>query len=199
LPLIDGDFLKTKPKQECMKRTFLFIGVMLIAMACQTPPKEAEKTETTVAPAETAKSTVTMPYTATYSSTFTSDVSDEDLKNVLDSYVYWENGDMKALSAVMGDSIFFENHAGVQKTYSNADLMKVWQKSRDSLSNVKIRMVAWQKLKSDKGHKFILTWYDEIDTYKTGKVDSVVMHDINTIDSVGKIVRYSQYRKPKLN
>ena len=112
---------------------------------------------------------------------------------------YWENGDMKALSAVMGDSIFFDNPSGVQKTYSNADLMKMWQKSRDSLSNVKVRMVAWQKLKSDKGHKFILTWYDEIDTYKTGKVDSVVMHDINTVDSVGKIVRYSQYRKPKLN
>jgi hypothetical protein len=44
-----------------------------------------------------------------------------------------------------------------------------------------------------------LTWYDEIDTYKTGKVDSVVMHDINTVDSAGKIVRYAQYRKPKLN
>jgi hypothetical protein len=182
-----------------MKRTFLFIGVIMIAMACQTPPKEAEKTETTVAPAESAKSTVTMPYTATYSSNFTSDVSDEDLKNVLDSYVYWENGDMKALSALMGDSVFYENHAGVQKTYSNADLMATWQKSRDSLSNVKIRMVAWQKLKSDKGHKFVLAWYDEIDTYKTGKVDSIIMHDINTLDSAGKIVRYSQFRKPKLN
>ncbi|HSF88151.1 MAG TPA: hypothetical protein VLA46_01975 [Saprospiraceae bacterium] len=180
-----------------MKRTFLFIGIVLIVLGCQTP--STEKTEATAAPAETPKSTVVMPYTATYSSNFTTDVSDEHLKNVLDSYVYWENGDMKALSSVMGDSIFFENHAGVQKTYSNADLMTMWQKSRDSLSNVKIRMVAWQKLKSDKGHKFILTWYDEIDTYKTGKVDSVVMHDINTIDSVGKIVRYSQYRKPKLN
>jgi hypothetical protein len=182
-----------------MKKISLLILMSFALFACQTPPKEAEKTETTVAPAESAKPTLTMPYTATYSSNFTSDVSDEDLKKVLDSYVYWENGDMKALSAVMGDSINFNNASGLEKTYSNADLMKMWQTSRDSLSNVKIRMVAWHKMKSDKGHKFIVTWYDEIDTYKTGKVDSIVMHDINSIDSTGKIVMYSQYRKPKRN
>lgn len=174
-------------------------AILMFFISCNTAPKEEKPAEAAAEVTEAPKSSLQMPYTATYSSNFTSDVSDEDLKNVLDSYVYWENGDMKALSAVMGDSVFYENHAGVQNTYSNADLMKLWQKSRDSLSNVKIRMVAWQKLKSDKGHKFILTWYDEIDTYKTGKVDSILMHDINTVDSVGKIVRYSQYRKPKLN
>jgi hypothetical protein len=180
-----------------MKRTLLFIGVVLIAIACQTPPKEAEKTETTVAPAESAKSTVTMPYTPTYSSNFTTDISDEHLKVVLDSYKYWETGDFKSLAGVMGDSIYFENSTGVAKMYSNADLMKMWQTSRDSLSSVKISMTAWHKMKSDKGHEIVATWYSEVDTYKTGKIDSTNWHDLNIVDSTGRISWYSQFKKPK--
>jgi hypothetical protein len=39
LPTAMGGISK-KPKQKHMKRIFLFIGVILIAIACQTPTKE---------------------------------------------------------------------------------------------------------------------------------------------------------------
>jgi hypothetical protein len=97
----------------------------------------------------------------------------------------------------MADSIDFVNWQGIQKKYSNADLMKTWKTFRDSLSNVRIDMVAWHKMKSDKGHQIIATWYTEYDTYKTGKVDSSDWHDLNIVDSTGKIAWYNQYRKPK--
>ena len=41
----------------------------------------------------------------------------------------------------------------------------------------------------------LLTWYKEIDTYKTGKVDSAYYHDINGIKD-GKINYYDQYKRP---
>ena len=74
--------------------------------------------------------------------------------------------------------------------------MKVWTKTRDSLSSVSIDMEAWQKsYEPDKKDAAILAWYKEIDTYKTGKVDSAYYHDINGIKD-GKIAFYSQYKRP---
>ena len=68
---------------------------------------------------------------------------------------------------------------------------------RDSLSSVTIDMQDWQKMyATDKKNGYIVTWYDETDTYKTGKVDSASYHDINQVKD-GKIVWYAQYRRPK--
>ncbi|HEX5667877.1 MAG TPA: hypothetical protein VFX73_03675 [Chitinophagaceae bacterium] len=180
-----------------MKKISLLIVMSIVLFACQNASTEAEKPAEETAAAAEPKSTVEMPYTASYSSNFTTDVSDKDLKMVLDSYKYWETGDMKSLAAVMGDSVVYDNSSGVEKTYSNAELMKMWQASRDSLSNIKIDVVAYHKMKSDKGHQFIVVWYNETDSYKIGKVDSTERHDINAVDSTGRIVRYSQYTKPK--
>ncbi|HLO80739.1 MAG TPA: hypothetical protein VK166_07270 [Chitinophagaceae bacterium] len=179
-----------------MKKISLLVSMSFILFACQNATKEAEKPAEAAAPTET-KATVEMPYKASYSSNFTQDISDKDLKTVLDSYKYWENGDFTTYASVMGDSISFTNWQGIQKMYSNADLMKTWKTFRDSLSNVRIDMIAWNKMKSDKGHQIIATYYTEYDTYKTGKVDSSDWHDLNIVDSTGKITWYNQYRKPK--
>jgi hypothetical protein len=48
---------------------------------------------------------------------------------------------------------------------------------------------------TDKKDGYIVTWYKEYDTYKNGKVDSAAFHDINQLKD-GKIVWYSQYRRP---
>ena len=75
--------------------------------------------------------------------------------------------------------------------------MKFWTTSRDSMSSVKIDMSAWNKMYStDKKTAFVVTWYDETDTYKSGKVDSASYQDINMMKD-GKIVYYSQYKRPK--
>jgi hypothetical protein len=180
-----------------MKKISLLIVMSFVLFACKNASTEAEKpAEETPAAAE-PKSTVEMPYTASYSSNFTTDISDNDLKTVLDSYKYWETGDFTKYATVMADSIYFNNSTGDRKMYSNADLMKLWKTFRDSLSNVRINFSAWHKMKSDKGHQIISLWYTEYDTYKTGKVDSTEWHDLNIVDSTGKINWYAQYKKPK--
>jgi hypothetical protein len=58
-------------------------------------------------------------------------------------------------------------------------------------------MTAWNKMYStDKNEGFVVTWYDETDTYKNGKVDSASYQDINMMKD-GKIIYYSQYKRPK--
>ncbi len=58
-------------------------------------------------------------------------------------------------------------------------------------------MSAWHKMYStDKKEALIVTWYDETDTYKNGKVDSAAYHDINGLKD-GEIVYYGQFKRPK--
>jgi len=160
--------------------------------------KDKEKTaDSATTDASTTKATVDLPYKASYSSSFSTDVPDADLKMVLMTYKDWSDANLSGLSKAMGDSVTVEMGSGDRFKGTNADLMKRWSIYRDSLSSVKIDMVAWQKMYStDKKEAFIVTWYDETDTYKNGKVDSAAYHDINLLKD-GKIVFYSQYKRPK--
>ncbi len=136
-----------------------------------------------------------LPYTALYSSDFTEDVSDADLKMVLMSYKDWETGNMTGLGNVMADSVQLDGNDGRSRKMTNADLMKEWSMYRDSLSSINIRMHAWQKMyAADKKEPHVVVWYTEIDTYKDGRVDSADYHDINGIKD-GKINWYSSYKR----
>jgi len=161
-----------------------------ILLACN---NEKDKPTTT----EAAKPAVDLPYTATYSSSWSQDVSDADLKTVLMTYKDWSDGNISGLSGAMGDTVVVDMSNGDHLTKSNADLMKMWTTFRDSLSSVKIEMAGWQKMYStDKKDSYIVTWYDETDTYKDGRVDSASYHDINQMKN-GKITWYAQFKRPK--
>lgn len=137
-----------------------------------------------------------LPYTASYSSHWSSNVSDADLKTVMDSYKTWETGDLKGLGATMADTIDVDMNSGVSMHVTRDSLMKIWGNYRDSLSAVKIDMETWHKMyTTDKKDEFVVVWYKEIDTYKDGRMDSAFYHDINMLKN-GKIAWYSQYKRP---
>ena len=151
----------------------------------------------TVATDSTTKTAMDLPYKALYSSEWNNDVSDADLKMVLTTYKDWENNNLSGLLKAMADSVELYMSSGDHSKKTNADLGKMWSTYRDSLSSVKITMHAWNKMHSiDKKDSYIVTWYDETDTYKNGKVDSASYHDINQVKD-GKINWYSQYKRPK--
>jgi len=176
-----------------MKRTFLCLCFAMFLFSCNNSKTESASTSTDT----TAKTTMTdLPYTASYSTNFTDDVSDADLKMVLMTYKNWADGNISDLANSMGDSVYVDFNTGDHFTGKKADLMKIWSKYRDSLSSVTISMEVWKKLyEPNKKDAAILTWYKEIDTYKTGRVDSAYYHDINGIKD-GKINYYDQYKRP---
>ena len=178
-----------------MKKVLLCFCSAVFLLSCNSGE---QKTATTTSTADsTTKSTVDLPYTASYSSSWSTDVSDADLKMVLMSYKDWADNNMSGLGSAMADTVTWEMSSGDHKKLSKADLTKMWTTNRDSLSSVKIDMVAWQKMyATDKKEGYIVTWYDETDTYKTGKVDSASFHDINQVKN-GKITYYAQYKRPK--
>jgi hypothetical protein len=178
-----------------MKRIFLLFAIFALIISCQDNKTEATSAGAATTP-ESSKTPADLPYTASYSSNFTTDVSDADLKTVLMSYKDWADGNLANLSKEMADSIMVEFNDGRRFNGTNDSLMKMWKTYRDSLSSVTIDMIAWQKMhEPTKNESAILTWYKEIDTYKNGKVDSAYYHDVNGIKN-GRITFYSQYKRP---
>ena len=140
-------------------------------------------------------SSITLPYVASYATTFTNDVQDSSLLLVLNSYKYWENGDIKALRSTMGDSLYVNGSDGFKFNGHSDSLLNMWLTARDSLSSVVITMDVWLKNHSvADSMDYINVWYKEIDTYKSGKIDSANYEDDNGLKN-GKIVWYSSHKQ----
>lgn len=178
-----------------MKQVFIVLfSLALFLSACDTKKEEAKKEETKAAES-TGTSSLNLPYKADYTTEFTNNVSDADLLTVLNSYKYWENGDMASLRATMGDSMRVNGADGFKFNGITDSLMKVWTLHRDSIRSVVITMDVWLKNHAVvDSMDYINVWYKEIDTYKSGKVDSAYYSDINALRN-GKIVWYASYRQ----
>lgn len=156
-------------------------------IACNS--KDENKTNTATA------SSIKLPYEAQYKTSFNNNVSDSDLLVALNSYKYWETNDMKGLRSTMGDSMYADMTDGKKFAGLSDSLITTWAKSRDSLSSVVITMDVWLKNHSiQDSADYINVWYKEIDTYKSGKVDSAKYEDDNAIKN-GKIIWYSSHKQ----
>ncbi len=165
-------------------------------MACNNEPAPTEATADTAKETPAAAASVTMPYTPMYT-TFTDDVSDNDVLTVLNSYKAWETGDMQALKATYADTTSTTTADGVTVRASADSVINFQKPYRDKISSVKINMTAWKKMHSvDHNEDWVCVWYDEIDTYKNGKVDSASYEDDNMLVN-GKIAVYSTHKQVK--
>ncbi|MEO8109726.1 MAG: hypothetical protein ABI594_06840 [Ginsengibacter sp.] len=172
-------------------KKLIFAGLVLTfyMMACDN--KSENKTEAS----GDNSSSITLPYVASYATTFTNDVPDSSLLLVLNSYKYWENGDIKALRSTMGDSMYVDGSDGFKFKGHTDSLVNIWLKARDSLSSVVIKMDVWLKNHSVADTMdYINVWYKEIDTYKSGKIDSANYEDDNGLKD-GKIIWYSSHKQ----
>jgi len=140
-------------------------------------------------------SNIKLPYEAGYTADITDNVSDSDLLVALNSYKYWEAGDMQGLRSTMGDSMSVNGADGFKFNGLTDSLMPYWQSHRDSMSSVNITMDVWRKNHAvkDSGN-YITVWYKEIDTYKSGRIDSANFSDVNAVKD-GKITWYSSFRQ----
>jgi hypothetical protein len=177
-----------------MKKSFLYLCCLTILWACNNS-KTDTTTADTAASDSMAKTPVDLPYTASYSSDFNNDVSDADLKMVMVSYKDWADGNMANVAKAYSDTLEWDRPSGEHYRLPNAGIMKMWTDYRDSLSSVTIDMQGWKKMYSvDKKMAWIAAWYKEIDTYKSGKVDSGYYHDLNLVKD-GKITYLEQYKR----
>lgn len=172
---------------------FIFASASALFISCNS---STEKTAATTSEGDTTmKVAVNLPFQAMYSSNFTDDVSDADLVTVMESYKHWADGNITAFEQMLADSVEYDASSGFSKKMTKAEIMNVWKTYRDSLSSVKIDMYAWRKMyAADKKEPHVVVWYKEIDTYKDGRIDSALYHDINGLKD-GKISWYSSMKR----
>jgi ketosteroid isomerase-like protein len=167
-----------------MKKVLILFFIPLCFVACtgnSTGSAPATKDSVTV-----AKDSVMLPYTAAYSSNFVPG-KQADVLTVLNNYKAWEDNDMAALKATLADTVEMIFASGTHMKMGLDATMSEAKKFRDSLSKVQLTLYAWTSNHSvDKNEDWVNVWYKEIDTYKTGKVDSVDYEDDNLLKG-GKI------------
>jgi hypothetical protein len=165
-------------------------GFFTLAILFAGCTSSSNKTETA-----NTDSSIKLPYEASYTSDINDNVSDSDLLLALNTYKYWETGDMQGLRSTMGDSMSVNGADGFRFNGLTDSLMKYWQSHRDSMSSVSISMDVWRKNHVVKdSNNYITVWYKEIDTYKSGRVDSANFSDVNAVKN-GKITWYSSFRQ----
>lgn len=168
-----------------MKKILYFFAVTALFASCKSGTKTADS----------AKDSVTMPYKASYSSSFTMSDSTKNVQKVLQSLKDWEDNKLGNAPAYFGDTVVMDFWDGTTFKLRRDSMVKVFQKYRDSLSSSKIAVVAYLNLHStDKNTDWVNVWYKQTDTYKTGKVDSSFFQDDNQMVN-GKIVYISDKRR----
>ncbi len=173
-----------------MKKILYLFAPVAIWIALFASCKNGAKT------ADAKADSVTMPYKASYSSSFTISDNQKNEQAVLQSYKDWEDNKLSNAPAYYADTVSWDSPTGIKVVKVRRDsLMHFFQKFRDSLSSVKIDLVAVTNLHStDKNTDWVGVWYKETDTYKIGKVDSAFYQDDNHVVN-GKIVYTSSKRR----
>ncbi len=178
------------------KALYLFAAIALFA-SC----KSGTSTDGAAAKSDSAaakKDSLPMAYKASYSSSFTISDNAKNEQLVLQSYKDWEDNKIQNGSAYLGDTVAMDFANGRHLVAPRDAVMKEWQNFRDSLSNIKLDINAVVNLHStDKNTDWVCVWYREIDTYKTGKVDSAFYQDDNNVKN-GKLVYISSKRRTLL-
>ena len=166
------------------KIVYLFTAVALFA-SCKNGVKTTEsKTDS-----------VTMPYKASYSSSFVISDSTKNVQAVLQSLKDWEDNKLSNAPAYFADTVAMDFSSGYSFKMTRDSMVKTFQKVRDSLISSKIDVLVYTNLHStDKNDDWVNVWYKQTDTYKTGKVDSAFYEDDNQLVN-GKIIYIDNKRR----
>lgn len=175
-----------------MKKLSVIFLIPIILIACTS--STSDTTATAAKDSVTAVPILPLPYTATYSSNFVPG-KQADVLTVLNNYKAWQDNDMAALKATIGDSITLIFSNGSVLSASSDSAIRIAKKVRDSIAKIDMAFYAWTSNHSvDKNEDWVNVWYKETDTYKSGKVDSTIYEDDNLLKG-GKIVWASSHEQ----
>ena len=178
-----------------MKKLSAIFLIPIFLIACS--GGSTNSTATAAKDSVAAAPSVPLPYTAVYSSTFVPG-KPADVLTVLNNYKAWQDNDMAALRSTIGDSLTLIFSSGAVLSTTGDSAVKDAKKYRDSLSKVDFTFYAWTSNHSvDKNEEWVNVWYKEIDTHKSGKIDSAFYEDDNRLKD-GKIVWASSHEQKYL-
>lgn len=171
-----------------MKQVILCIAAASLLVACNN-----EKTEAVAGETKTDKPAVTLPYTASYSSSFEMGNPEYSATVLQGSWKDWENNKLENMKSWVADTIL-AFHSD-RKVISGADsLMANWMRARAKYTSVIDTIDAVIPVYSkDKKENWVLVWATEINTKADGTKDTVSIMETWRINKDGKADFLLQY------
>lgn len=166
---------------------FLFAAGSLILAACNNEKKEA------AAPEAPAKKTVTLPYTAVYSSSFEMGNPEYVATILKGSWKDWEENKLDNMKNWLADSVVVF-HSDNSMVAGADSLMARWKRGRAQYSSVVDSIhAAFAVYSTDKKENWVLVWASEIGTKTNGTKDTVALMETWRINKDGKADMLLQY------
>ena len=172
-------------------RKLLFIALIATIFA------SCDSKETTASSSTTDRSADSVlnnaPYTATYASKF--EMGDPKYSaTVLDLWKIWENGDLSNAKQHFADSVHMIFANGVELNGTRDSVFNTVQNYRNMYSGMKNTVTAYVSLKTvGMDHNWVDIWGTETATERSGKVDSMNLHEVWMFNKDGKIAYMQQF------
>jgi hypothetical protein len=177
-----------------MKRRSLFIIVAVFVLSCNNDAsKNAGNADSTKKEeAKSSETSLTMPYTASYSSQFSMG-DQKNAEKMLILFKQWDDNKLADGKNMFADSVSFMSDRW-NFNGTNDSFQSVSQKQRNLFKEVKTVVHAWIPVKStDKNEDWVLVWSTAYTTDLKGKVDSVTYQDTWRLNKNGQFDRMLSY------
>jgi len=176
-----------------MKQIFLCLAATSLMMACNNEKKTDEATAGT----KMEKPAVSLPYTASYSSSFEQGNPEYSATILQGSWKDWENNKMENMKSWIADTIvaFHSDNTMIKGADS---LMASWIRNRAKYTSVIDTINAVMPVYStDKKENWVLVWATEINTDANGKKDTASLMETWRINKDGKADLLLQFDRAK--
>lgn len=181
-----------------MKQIFLLLIGAALFTACNNDTKSTATT--TGGDTTAAKPAATLPYMASYSSSFKMGNPDYSAMIVQGSWKDWEKNTMDNMKSWVADTIvaFQSDNIMVRGVDS---LQARWKRGRGEYTSVIDTLNAVVPLYStDKNENWVLVWATEINTDTKGKTDTIALMETWRINKDGKadlVYQYDRHARKK--
>ena len=176
-----------------MKKIYLLMAAAALFTACN----NETKSDTGSTDSTGAKSSVTLPYTASYSSSFEMGNPEYSATILSGSWKDWENNNLDNMKSWVADTIvaFQSDETMIQGADS---LIATWKRARARYTSVIDTINAVMPVYStDKKENWVLVWATEINTKADGTKDTVALMETWRINKDGKADLLFQYDQNK--
>lgn len=155
-----------------MKKNHFITLLACTILSCNSSTEEASKVNNDSTPPATETPTVTMPYTATYSSDWAIG-NQENVKTVLELYKAFEENRIDEFDKYLADTVVSQSYDAKHEVLSKADVIKELKEFRNTFDSVSEEFVSFVPLHSkDKNEDWVGTWMKEKVVRKNGTRDS---------------------------
>jgi hypothetical protein len=172
-----------------MKKFFFLMTVVALITSC----KDETNLGAGGSDSATVKTATSLPYTASYSSSFEMGNADHSATILNGSWKDWENNNIDNMKSWVADTIvaFHSNNEMIRGADS---LIANWKRARSKYSSVIDTINAvFPVYSTDKKENWVLVWATEINTKTDGTKDTVSMMETWRINKDGKADLLLQY------